>query len=58
MYLFYGNLFKYMFFCFILLFTSSTPCRKDQFAVSYLPTGYDYVNQAITIDFLNHVRFF
>ena len=29
----FGNLFKYIFF--ILLFTSSLPCRKDQFAVSY-----------------------
>ena len=27
--------FIYIFFCFILLFTSSSPCRKDQFAVSY-----------------------
>ena len=30
-----GNLFKYIYFCFILLFTSSSSCRKDQFAVSY-----------------------
>ena len=29
------HLFKYISFCFILLFTSSAPCRKDQFAVSY-----------------------
>ena len=29
------NLLKYVFFCFVLLFTSSSPCRKDQFAVSY-----------------------
>ena len=34
-----GNLFKYIFFCFILLFTSSSPCRKDQFAVSYFSTS-------------------
>ena len=27
--------FKYIFFCFILLFTSPSPCRKGQFAVSY-----------------------
>ena len=27
------------FFCFILLFTSSSPCRKDQFAVSYFSTS-------------------
>ena len=32
-----GNLFKYI-FCFIL-FTSSSPCRKDQFAVSYFSTS-------------------
>ena len=30
-----GNLFKYYIFCFILLYTSSSPYRKDQFAVSY-----------------------
>ena len=30
-----GNLFNYIYFCFILLFTSSSPCRKDQFAVLY-----------------------
>ena len=34
-----GNLFKYISFCFILLFTSSSPCRKDQFAVSYFSTS-------------------
>ena len=34
-----GRLFKYMYFCFILLFTSSSPCRKDQFAVSYFSTS-------------------
>ena len=27
-------MFKYI-CCFLLLFTSSSPCRKDQFAVSY-----------------------
>ena len=27
------------FFCFILLFPSSSPCRKDQFAVSYFSTS-------------------
>ena len=31
-------MFKYIYFCFILLFTSSSPCCKDQFAVSYLST--------------------
>ena len=30
-----GKMFKYIFFCFIFLFTSSSPCRKDQFAVLY-----------------------
>ena len=34
-----GNLFKYIYFCFILLFTSSSPCRKDQSAVSYFSTS-------------------
>ena len=29
---YWTNLFKYIFFCFILMFTSSSPC-KDQFAV-------------------------
>ena len=29
------NLFKYILFCFILLLTSSSPWRKDQFAVLY-----------------------
>ena len=33
-----GSLFKYIYFGFILLFTSSSPCRKDQFAVSYFST--------------------
>ena len=33
-----GNLFKHIFFCFLLLFTSSSPCRKDQFAVSFFFT--------------------
>ena len=33
-----GNLFRYV-FCFIILFTSSSPCRKDQFAVSYFSTS-------------------
>ena len=28
-----------IFFCFILLFTSSSPCRKDHFAVSYFSTS-------------------
>ena len=30
-----GKMFKYIFFCFIFLFTSSSPCREDQFAVLY-----------------------
>ena len=29
-----------MYFCFILLFTSSSPCRKDQFAVLCFSTSY------------------
>ena len=31
--------FSYIFFCFVLLFPSSSPCRKDQFAVSYFSTS-------------------
>ena len=37
-----GNLFKYILiflFHYILSFTSSSPCRKDQFAVSYFSTS-------------------
>ena len=34
-----GNLFKYIFCCFILLFTSSSPCCKDQLAVLYISTS-------------------
>ena len=30
---------KFFFFCFMLLFTSSSPCRKDQVAVSYFFTS-------------------
>ena len=33
-----GNLFKYIYFSIILLSTSSSPCRKDQFAVSNFST--------------------
>ena len=33
-----GSLFRYIFFCFILLFTSSSPCRDYQFAVAYFST--------------------
>ena len=29
------NLFKYIYFSFILLFTSSSPCRKHPFAILY-----------------------
>ena len=34
-----GSEFKYILFCFILLFTSSSPCRKDQFVVLYFSTS-------------------
>ena len=34
-----GNLFKYIFFCSILLVTSSLLCCKDQFVVSYFSTS-------------------
>ena len=35
------NLFKiYRYFCFIFLFTSSSPCRKEQFAVLWFSSSY------------------
>ena len=34
-----GQFFKIYDFCFIFLFTSSSPCRKDRFAVSYFSTS-------------------
>ena len=36
---YWADLFNYILFGFILLSTSSLPCRKDQFAVSYFSTS-------------------
>ena len=38
-------MFKYIFVSFILLFTSSSPCRNDQFAVSYFSTSLNVLIQ-------------
>ena len=53
----------------ILLFTSSSPCRKDQFAVSYIPVvlslvGFLWYSRAIfcgthfvvRLNFLRHLE--
>ena len=37
-------MFKYI-FCFNLLFTSSSPCHKDQFAVSYCSAKWPWPSQ-------------
>ena len=49
-----GNLFKYISFCFILLFTSSSPCRKDQFAVSYFSTSLIVLIQVYNWEIRHH----
>ena len=48
------NLFKYIFFSFILLFTSSSPCRKDQFAVSYFSTSLIVLSQVYNWEIRHH----
>ena len=41
----------YIYICFILLFTSSSSCRKDQFAVSYFSTStINFLDDNKTID--------
>ena len=45
---------KYIFFCFILLFTSSSPCRKDQFAVSYFSTSLIVLIQVYNWEVRHH----
>ena len=49
-----GSLFKYKFFCFILLFTSSSPRRKDQFAVSYFSTSLIVLIQVYNWEIRHH----
>ena len=44
---YWANLFKYIFFCFVLLFTSSSPYRKDQFAVLWFPTSYYCIDPSL-----------
>ena len=48
------NLFKYIFFSFILLFTSSSPCRKDQSAVSYFSTSLIVLIQVYNWEIRHH----
>ena len=45
---------KIYFFCFILLFTSSSPCRKDQFAVSYFSTSLIVLIQVYNWEVRHH----
>ena len=45
---------KYTFVCFILLFTSSSPCRKDQFAVSYFSTSLIVLIQVYNWEIRHH----
>ena len=49
-----GNLFKYIFFCFILFFTTSSPSRKDQFAVSYFSTSLIVLIQVYNWEIRHH----
>ena len=44
---YWANLFKYIFFCFVLLFTSSSPCCKDQFAVLWFSTSYYCIDPSL-----------
>ena len=45
-------------FRFILLFTSSSPCRKDQFPVSYFWTSLIVLNQVYNQEIPHHLLFF
>ena len=45
---------KYVFFCFLLLFTSSSPCRKDQFVVSYFSTSLIVLIQVYNWEVRHH----
>ena len=44
----------YIFFCFMLLFTSSSPCRKDQVAVSYFFTSLIVLIQVYNWEIRHH----
>ena len=47
-------MFKYIFVSFILLFTSSSPCRNDQFAVSYFSTSLNVLIQVYNWEIRHH----
>ena len=49
-----GILFKYILFCFILLFTSSSPCREDQFAVLYFSSSLIVLIQVYNWEIRHH----
>ena len=49
-----GSLFKYISFCFILLFPSSSPCRKDLFAVSNFSTSLIVLIQVYNWEIRHH----
>ena len=49
-----GTYQKYIFSCFIILFTSSSPCRKDQFAVSYSSTSLIVLIQVYSWEIWHH----
>ena len=48
------NIYIYIFFCFILLFTSSSPCRNDQFAVSDFSTSWIVLIQVFNWEIWHH----
>ena len=45
---------KYLFFCFILLFTSSSPCCKDQFAALYFSCSLIVLVQVYNCEIRHH----
>ena len=50
----YIYIYIYIHICFILFFTSSSPCRKDQFAVSYFSTGLIVLIQVYNSEIRHH----
>ena len=48
----------HLFCCFILLFTSSSSCRKNQFAVSYFSTSLIVLIQVYNWEIQHHALFF
>ena len=47
-------MFKYKYYSFILLFTSLSPCREDQFAVSYFSTRLIVLIQVYSWEIRHH----